>query len=196
MALAEQVFLNHDRVTCKIQTDSMLNNLPPAFSVSWIDWESGFRGSGLRVGDEIVGVNGVPVTRPEKPEQLQVALPKSVGQYAEHEAWAASGARDEDTVTLTVRRRQLNGVGWQTLDVKGRLRAERTYVNEAGRQLLGPGGPDYLANNGFAGSWQGWYEREIRPAFARVMQGHWPRRGLNTRVELQNLLDRHQARVE
>ena len=61
-----------------LQTTPMLDANPPCLRVSWIRWDSGFRGSGLRIGDRIVAVNGVPVTKPSTLQETQRALPKSI----------------------------------------------------------------------------------------------------------------------
>ena len=42
-----------DNLRSGLTTDTMLDSDPPALRVSWIAWDSGFRGSGLQVGDQI-----------------------------------------------------------------------------------------------------------------------------------------------
>ena len=47
-----------DNLRSGVTTDSMLARELAALRVSWIAWDSGFRGSGLQIGDEIIAVNG------------------------------------------------------------------------------------------------------------------------------------------
>ena len=54
-----------------------------------LGFESGFRGSGLRPGDRIVAVDGVPLTRPPDGAAQGVL----VGQYLEHMQWQKASAK-------------------------------------------------------------------------------------------------------
>ena len=66
-----QVFVQPDTLSTKLVTTPMIDEYVPSLGVSWIGWESGFRGSGLRVADRIVAVNGTPVTRPKDERETQ-----------------------------------------------------------------------------------------------------------------------------
>src|SRR6185436_18958701 len=106
---------------------------------------SGFRKSGLQIGDRIIAVDGVRYVKPRELPELQRLSQTAIGQYAENQRWKQRGARDGATVTLTVRRRAPGGVGAQILEVKGRLRADAIYSSPAtGRRTFGPGGPEEM----------------------------------------------------
>jgi hypothetical protein len=47
----EVVFEN---LKSRLKTSSMLESDPPALRVNGIEWDSGFRGSGLQIGDQIL----------------------------------------------------------------------------------------------------------------------------------------------
>lgn len=136
-----------------LRTTVEASGQPPALRVSWIEWDSGFRGSGLKVGDRIVAVEGV--TFDPKAGQLD----RAVGQSQESARWAERRAGEGDRIGLTVRRRRLPGEGWETQEVEGRLYPERSYRNAEGRSVMGPGGPQRLGRDEFADSWAAWHER-------------------------------------
>ena len=131
----------------------------PVIRVSWIQWDSGFRGSGLAVGDQIIGINGTPLTLPSESQALAKMLPQLPGQYDEAKHWTASGAKDGDAITLRVRRKA-PGRGWSELDIRGRLQAERVYDGDSGR-TMGPGGPAEFESDGFSDSWPSWHDNAV-----------------------------------
>lgn len=167
----------------------MLDEQPPAFRVSWIKWDSAFRSAGLRVGDHIVAVNGKPVAKPANPDDVSKMLPSSIGQYDESRMWAAAGAHAGDALKLTVRRRNVPGIGWTTLDINGRLMATQNYSTEDGRPALAPGGPESMASDDFDGSWSSWYDDKLVPQFSALLDGAWQRASFVSQFEL----TQHQA---
>ncbi len=46
-----------------LRTDEELESEPYGFRVTWIDWDSPFRGTDLRIGDLVVAVDGEPYGR-------------------------------------------------------------------------------------------------------------------------------------
>ena len=161
-----------DTMSTGLVTDTAaIDASPPGYRVSWIKWDSGLRGSGLRIGDRIVAVNGESVARLATLEERQRQLPKAIGQYAESQRWAERGTADGATVTLRVRRRSASGDGSETLDVKGIVAADRVF-DVAGRRLIGPGGPPEMASDGFSSAWTAWYEGFVRRC-QRVLDGGW-----------------------
>lgn len=174
-------------LSSRIVTYPLLDRDPAAFRVSFIHWDSGLRGSGLRPGDEIIGVNGTPVTRPPQIEDIQRMLPMSVGQYAEPQFWEKQGAKEGDPLSLTVRRRRLPGEGWEVLEFRGDLRAERRYMNEREQLTLGPGGPESYANDGLPDAWGGWYERLVAQV-TRILGADWQQTKFSSRFELEGHL--------
>jgi hypothetical protein len=165
----------------------MLESDPPALRVSWIAWDSGFRGSGLQIGDHIVAVNGETIPRPTELRELQRLIRELPGGLDEADVFAARGLKDGSPLTLTIRRRRYPGEGWLTADVTGKVLAERAYSYPGGRRGMGPTGPDGLANDGFDGAWSSWYEKRVFE-WTRVLDGGWQAR-LNTRMTLKNHLE-------
>ncbi len=80
-------------ISSRITTRLMLDNDPPNLLVDSMAWDSGFRGTGLRVGDQVVAVDGEAVPRPATVEEGQQASSTMVGQYGEYQRWAEAGAR-------------------------------------------------------------------------------------------------------
>jgi len=141
-------------VTTGLATTPMTAATGHALRITRIDWFSGFRGTALRPGDQIVAVDGVAPTPGDKTRQ--------VGSYEESRRWADAGKGEGATVTLTVRRRATPGQGWQTLDIAGALRPTVDTRAPDGSQLLGPGGPPAMYEyDGFDSGW-----RQFADAFA------------------------------
>ena len=176
-----------DSLRSGLTTDSMLEDDPPALRVSWIAWDSGFRGSGLQIGDQIIAVNGETISRPTELRELQRLTRELPGGLNEADVFAARGLKDGSPLTVTIRRRRYPGEGWFTESVTGQVRAERMYSYEGGRRGMGPTGPDSLANDGFDGPWSSWYEKRVFD-WTRVLDGSWQGR-LNTRSTLKGHLE-------
>jgi hypothetical protein len=182
-----------DTLRSGLSTRSMLESDAPALRVSWIASDSGFRDSGLRVGDQIVGVEGSALVRPADTSALQRAIRELPGGLNESDTFKGRGLADGSPLRLSVRRRRYPGEGWQIVDVIGQVRAERVYSGDNARRAMGPTGPDALATDGFDGPWSSWYEKRIFD-WERVLDGGWQGK-LNTRRALADHLE-HSARVE
>jgi len=113
-----------------VTTNRVLDRDLPGFLVTWIDWKSGFRNSGLRPGDLMVEVDGRPVA--VEPEHVAA---REMGAYQESAGWEAAGAGDGTRVTVTVVR------GAERLLFTGTVRAERFHQTPAGRPETTPGPP-------------------------------------------------------
>jgi hypothetical protein len=177
-----------------LRTSARPEDLPSCLRVDWILWDSGFRPSELRPGDEIVAVDGTPLTELAQ-KHGKASLP---GQDQEHTAWQAAGVSDSHPLNITVRRRQPPrapgpGVGHVQFVVTGRLRAERVHQSPDGRRLLGEGGPPRLSNDGFSGSWAAWYERLVY-VWERQLTGSIWSSGADNRLALAQHLN-EEARV-
>jgi len=181
--------VSEDTLTSGLTTDPMLDADPAAFRVSWIKWDSSFRGAGLEIGDRIIAVDGQRFVKPKELRDLQRLAQTGIGQYAESQHWAELGAKDGTTITLTVRRRAPAGEGAVTLDIKGALWAERSYLSaNHQRPTLGPGGPEEMDNDGFSGAWSAWYEAFVRRA-TWVLDGGWMQRSFSNRHSLEEHLE-------
>ncbi|HLL21261.1 MAG TPA: hypothetical protein VK427_03975, partial [Kofleriaceae bacterium] len=165
-----------------IETAAMLGADPPALRVTWIRWDSGFRGTDLRIGDRIIAVNGERYRKPAKLQDLQRVVPRAIGGYAEDQGWKERGARDGTEVELTVERRAASGVGVETAKIRGKLLSERIHADGT-RRRLGPGGPFMLDNDGFDGPWSGWYEKQVRE-WEKVLDRGWTQQQVQSRAAL------------
>ena len=185
-AFAGEVKLGDDIAT-GIQTSAEFDVRPFGYRVTWINWDSYFRESELRLGDRILGVNGERYTREAH------NLGYAIGNHGENRYWADRGAKDGDPVTLIVER------DGEEITVSGRLMANRFYFSDDGRQTLGLGGPDRLLpevdENGsrvFDSSWGGWYQDKTEPkpgSWQFLLDGSWERTGFNNRMELEAHLE-------
>jgi hypothetical protein len=153
--------------------------------VSWINWDSGFRDSGLRIEDRIVGMNGVPLTLPGEPRARRIERDRVVGGLQESAIFSEAGLKDGSPLTLSILRRNVPGRGWKALDIRGTVRAERTYYDTEGRPAIGPGGPWRLGRDSFGDSWLTWYERRAFD-WEGILDGRW-----FGRLDNRTLLARH-----
>ncbi|RZL08878.1 MAG: hypothetical protein EOP40_11655, partial [Rubrivivax sp.] len=157
---------------------------PPALRVTGIGWFSGFRQTGLQVGDQIIAIDGEAVPARPAPAEAQRAL----GTYGEAQRWAQAGKAEGAPLTLTVRRRATAGQGWQTLNVTGRLlpaiNSPRTPDN---RILIGPGGPpEMYEKDGFDTAWRAWAD-DFAKATSAVLDDPLHALALTSTFELKRL---------
>lgn len=173
-----------DEVNTRVVSYLELEASPPRLLVEWVWWDSTFRAAGLRPGDEIIAVDGAPVLR----HGTEGAPPtwEHVGQYGEHQRHAREGRKEGAPLRLTVRRR-LRPQGWEQLEITGTLRADRVWCNDEDRQLVGAGGPDRMASDGFYESWQSWVDRMMK-LVGNVLR-NWDRNVINTKYELGQLAE-------
>jgi hypothetical protein len=177
-----------------LATTPMGEATPPALRVTGIGWFSGFRGSGLRIGDQIVAVDGEPLRRATSPDEARREAQRAIGSYGEGPRWAEAGKQEGAPLTLTVRRRATPGQGWRTLDLTGALRPARQVRSEDNRILLGPGGPpEMYENDGFDRGWRQWSDDFAKTATA-VLDDPLHALALTSSFELRRLLEQ-QPRV-
>lgn len=170
-----------DTIRTGLTADEMLEAEPYGMRVQWIAWDSHFRDTELRVGDRIIGVDGQRYTV----EGRRPGGGRAVGLYGEPGVWQERGARDGQRVKLLVWRKG------KTLEVEGKLRADRFYFTRERRRALAPGGPEPLVKDGFGSSWSQWYEAFVKRG-KRVLDGGWRRGTFNNR----RLLEQHRADKE
>jgi hypothetical protein len=181
-------------LTTGLETIPHLEAEPPSLAVRWVNWDSGFRGSDIKPGDQIVAVNGKRVETPANAEDVSKILPGLVGQYAESQTWAALNLKDGAALTLTVRRRNVPGVGRKELEVQGQILAKRAWRDDANEPIFGPGGPGLMVTEeGFNSSWTSWYDDAFIRQLADILDSAPEGPGLTTRYELQRLLERKAA---
>ncbi|MCU0647664.1 MAG: hypothetical protein MUF00_06695 [Gemmatimonadaceae bacterium] len=161
-----------DRLSTGLRTTFVPDGPIPLLRVDWIEWDSGFRGSGLTVGDRIIAVAGGALSAVVD----RATRDRWPGQPNEADAWRARGTRDGDALVLTVLRCTRPGVGEHQLDISGAVRADRDTLDAAGKRCFGIGGPARLARDGFGDAWAAWYERRVRD-WERLLDGGPFRRG-------------------
>jgi hypothetical protein len=135
------------RGAAQVQTEAIPDDPEFARRVRWIEWDSGWRGSGLRVGDRIVGDQGESYTA--ETDKHGAAL----GAYGEVQRWEQFGLAAGDAVVVTVER------AGQRATLTGQLVETQTYRNADGKLLLGEGGPVRYDRDGFDYDWQAWYNQ-------------------------------------
>lgn len=176
-----------EALTAGIRTDARLDESPPHFRVTWIPWNSGFRGSGLQIGDRIVAMQGRAVERPAETTALQRYVQGFIGQISEHLSWAAQKLQDGAPLSLRVRRRAATGQGWEEHEINGSLRAQRTWLNDEGRPQLSPEGPGQYDRDDQPEAWGRWLDEILPTVLRTALDDIWQRAGGNTRYELQEL---------
>ena len=127
-----------------LEIETSAHNEPDSVArfVTWIPWDSGFRGSGLRVGDLIVGHGGLRYT-PESIEQ-----DSRVGDAAFSRWFDQQKFKPDDPFVLQVERDE------GEVTITGRLGGYRTYRDAEGKRILGEGGPLEYEKDGFDYDWE------------------------------------------
>lgn len=164
-----------------ITTDARLESDPPAFEVSWIEWNSDFRRE-LRLNDRIVAINGESLSPILRPQQIY----QGIGQYGEGTYWSRIGSKAGDELSVSILR------DGEPMTVRGRLGTTMFYVDQDGRAALAPGGPARLARDSFNSVWSGWHETLIKK-MSHMLTRAWIDK-IPTRRELADLLE-HQPRI-
>ncbi|MFO1460719.1 MAG: hypothetical protein U1G08_15105 [Verrucomicrobiota bacterium] len=182
-------------LTSGLVTASALGQSPPCVRVTWIAWDSPFRGSGLEIGDRILMVNGAPIVPPGDLEAAKRREADSIGLYSESQGFARLGLTAGSPITLKVRRRApLNG--WIELTISARLAEKRYYRDENNAVVFGEGGPNTMTSDGFSACWGGWYDETMVAALSRILDAD--RRQTSSfvsRFEARNLRETHGAQV-
>jgi hypothetical protein len=116
----------------------------PEFMVLWIMQDSGFRDSGLQIGDHIIGVEG---------QRFQSSKQYKIGTYDESRYWTDMGKQAGDAVRLLVRRDD------DILTISGKLSSGVALARGKRGNEIYPGGPDRLADGEglFPYPWSTWY---------------------------------------
>lgn len=127
--------------------------------VTWIPWDSGFRGSGLRVSDLIVGHGD------QRYDEETVKAGTRVGDSRFSSWLEKSGLKPDDPFTLLVQR------GDERVPIQGRLGAYRTYKNAEGKRMLSENGPINYEKDGFDYAWDAWYRQFFD--VAKVILAGW-----------------------
>ncbi len=174
-------------ISTRLQTVERLDEVPCCLRVTWIAWDSGFRGSDLRIGDRIVAVNGTAFALPSNPSDRGKRVSQAVGQYDEPQFWANAGAHAGQTVRLTVRRRNRGGTGWQQLEVAGTLQPKANYRDSDNEPLMCPGGPRQMGRDDFDESWSSWYDSTFVPKIVSILDEGWRTGRVVCRFEMKEI---------
>ncbi|MPZ50850.1 MAG: hypothetical protein GEU75_16390 [Dehalococcoidia bacterium] len=117
--------------------------------VTWIPWDSGFRGSGLKVGDLVVGHGDVRYTPDTIDDETRVGE-ANFGQWFD-----AQGLAPGDPFHLLVLRES------EELRIEGKLGGPRSYRNQEGKALLSNEGPVGYEKDEFDYAWDAWYRQFV-----------------------------------
>jgi hypothetical protein len=161
--------------------------------VSWVHWDSGFRDSGLEVGDRLIELDGKPLSLPDDPRERRKARDLMIGGLQESQLFAALGLKDASPLRVTVLRRNMPGRGWRRQEITGSVRAERMYFTADGKSALAPGGPERLGRNAAGDSWMTWLEK-CTFDWESILDGRWfgkfdSRRVLGEHLDLKPRID-------
>lgn len=168
--------------------DPMLGGRSRAFVVTWIRWDSGFRDSGLAVGDRLLAINGKRLEEKDFEEWR-----KRTGQNQEGAYWKSQGASDGGKTMLTVSRRVRPGQGWKEVEIQGQLRLQTIYRNDKNHDCFGPDGPSQRDYDGFSEGWGPWNEAIVKD-WSRLLDDGWLLTSFGSEYELKKFLEQ-EARV-
>ena len=182
-----------DDITTGVHTSVEDKAVPFGYRVTWIEWDSNFRDSELQIGDRILGVNGESYTKQDYRHH------HAIGDYRESAYWDSKSATDGQEIELNILR------GAEEQSVTGQLRAQRLYLDDEDRRIMGEGGPlrnivekDENGQRIFDTSWANWYEQMTngrQGSFPYVLDGGWQRLSFNNHKLLGGHLD-HQMRID
>lgn len=167
-----------DDLTTGLTTDRWFDHGLRGRRVTWIAWDSPFRGTRLAVGDAVLEADGVPCD----PAQTDRREEFMVGNYAEGRGFAEDGRKAGEPVRLLVWRDH------ERFEVEAPIATENFYYDPEGRRALAPGGPHGLGNDGFGSAWSGWDE-ELTKKLSAVLDQGWRGSSFNSRQVLADLAE-------
>lgn len=157
-----------------------INNTSPfGYTVEWMEWDSKFRKTDLQYGDIIIGVNNKMYSEAEKNEENT----RAIGNYLEVTFFEETDCNVTELVTLHIVRDN------ERIEIKGKLYKPVTYFNKEQRRILGDGGPDRLANDGFSRAWASWYEKLVQHLKLYIDDKRWERSAIDNRMRLAEHLE-------
>lgn len=149
-AYSGQAWAGFSKITTIQTRQTSQDHASFARTVKWIDWDSSFRGSGLLIGDRIIGVDG------EFFNEETLRRRNAVGDGAENSYWSKRGKKPGDSIRLMVQRDS------QTIEIPGQLAKAGWDSDSDGKRIMGLGGPRQNEKDGFSTSWYAWYDRFLR----------------------------------
>jgi len=142
----------HAKVLTEIDREARETGGRPARRVVWIDWDSGFKDSGLRVGDRVVGDGG------EAYSAEQVEKGDTLGGAGQSRRWDRLGLVAGDELSVDVERTDGEHAG-EVVRLTGRLVENRSYRDAEDRRSFGDDGPAHSEKDGFDYAWHPWYQK-------------------------------------
>jgi hypothetical protein len=201
LGFAQREVIEDNSLSAGLETQALYEREPCGYRVTWIDWNSSFRASALKIGDRIVVINGQRVACPPlesdsvTPQMRTQAIQKFVqyglGGLNEPITWQQQGQREGSSLILTVLRQE--GDGDAALEIRGALRHARTYFSAEGVPMLSSTGPVGRERDGLNQTWSIWYEDFQRFLYRPFLDG-WANR-MDSRRLLTELLA-NQPRME
>jgi hypothetical protein len=150
--------------------------------VTWVPWDSGYRGSGLKVGDLIVGHADTRYT-PETVAQKARVGDANFARWFDQQKF-----KPDDSFKLIVVR------GDDEHTITGRLGGHRQYRHSEGKRILGEGGPLEYEKDGFDYDWSAWYRQFVD--LAKTILAGWDYFASTNTINLAERLQPFAARIE
>ncbi len=166
LILASPIRAFANGVSFRITSQNENERSPLSVRITWIGWDSAFRHSNLRIGDQVIAML--------TPKNQKIAVTDTLmqngavaGGMNEEDFWEKLDAHPGDLAGLVVLRDELE------LPIYAELREEKFYTTPSGQRALGDHGPDQMATDGFTdGVWSMWYEEFLKTA-SQVLGSPW-----------------------
>lgn len=165
-ALAQREIIDDSYLTTGLETKPVYEQMPCSYRITWIDWDSSFRATDLKLGDRVIGINGKSfecppeesetVTSETRTKLIQKFVQFGLGSLNETQIWKQQGLQEGSSLDLTVLRQVADGD--QKLEIRGTLRHEHSYFASDDKRTFGKNGPKERDNDSFSKVWSIWYE--------------------------------------
>jgi hypothetical protein len=201
LGLAQREVVEENSLSSGLSTQALFESEPCGYRITWINWDSSFRASDLKLGDRVIAINGKKIECPaaesatvsaqERTQQIQKFVQFGLGSLNEHTVWQQSGLQEGSSLTLSVLRQAADGN--IALEIRGTVRNDRLYFAADGSPMVALPGPVGRERDGLNQPWSIWYEDFQRFLYRPLLDG-WANR-MDSRRLLSELL-KDQPRID
>jgi hypothetical protein len=201
VGLAQREVVEENSLSSGLSTQALYENEPCGYRIVWINWDSSFRASDLKLGDRVIAINGKKIECPaaesqtisasERTQQIQKFVQFGLGSLNEHSVWQQAGLKEGSSLVLNVLRQATDGD--EKLEIRGTVRNERIYFAADGTPLMSLNGPIGRERDGLDQPWSLWYEDFQKFLYRPLLDG-WANR-MDSRRLLTELI-KDQARID
>ncbi len=201
VSLAQREVVEEKSLSSGLSTQALYESDPCGYRVVWINWDSSFRASDLKLGDRVTAINGKNIECPapesqtvsaqERTQQIQKFVQFGLGSLNEHSVWQQAGLQEGSSLVLSVLR-QVND-GNVSLEIRGTVRNKRNYFAADGTSMMSLNGPIGRERDGLNRPWSLWYEDFQKFLYRPLLDG-WANR-MDSRRLLTELLE-DQPRID